>query len=103
MRNQSRMVCLILSVSSPEIRSASQRNRYPGRMRRIKMSAMAQSGHLGAADNCPLLGAKRTLRGPVSTRINYRVKESRRVLRERWDKADRAIDQQTGRWAPLKS
>lgn len=56
MRNQSRMVCLILSVSSPEIRSASQRNRYPGRMRRIKMSAMAQSGHLGAADNCPLGG-----------------------------------------------
>ena len=66
-------------------------------MRRIKMSAMAQSGHLGAADNCPLLGAKRTLRGPVSTRINYRVKESRRVLREMWDKADREIDQQTGR------
>jgi hypothetical protein len=62
MRNQSRMVCLILSVSSPEIRSASQRNRYPGRMRRIKMSAMAQSGHLGAADNCPLLGAKRMSR-----------------------------------------
>ena len=97
MRNQSRMVCLILSVSSPEIRRASQRNRC--RMRRIKMSAMAQSGHLGAADNCPLLGAKRTLRGPVSTRINYRVKESRRVLREMWDKADRAIDQQTGRRA----
>ena len=97
MRNQSRMVCLFLSVSSPEIRSASQRNRYPGRMRRIKMSAMAQSGHL------ELLGAKRTLRGPVSTRMNYRVKESRRVLREMWDKADRAIDQQTGHWAPLKS
>jgi hypothetical protein len=31
-------------------------------MRRIKMSAMAQSEHLGAADNCPLLGAKRMSR-----------------------------------------
>jgi hypothetical protein len=30
------------------------------------------------------------------------VEETRRVLREMWDKADRAIDEQTGRSAPRK-
>ena len=30
------------------------------------------------------------------------VEEIRRVLREMWDKADRAIDEQTGRSAPRK-
>jgi hypothetical protein len=37
-----------------------------------------------------------TLSTPVDPKKDQ-VDESRRVLREMWDKADRAIDEQTGR------
>jgi hypothetical protein len=37
-----------------------------------------------------------TLSKPVDPKKDQ-VEESRRVLREMWDKADRAIDEQTGR------
>jgi hypothetical protein len=37
-----------------------------------------------------------TLSKPVDTKKDQ-VEQTRRVLREMWDKADRAIDEQTGR------
>ena len=42
-----------------------------------------------------------TLSTPVDPKKDQ-VEETRRVLREMWDKADRAIDEQTGRSTPRK-
>jgi hypothetical protein len=42
-----------------------------------------------------------TLSKPVDPKKDQ-VDESRRVLREMWDKADRAIDEQTARTAPKR-
>jgi hypothetical protein len=42
-----------------------------------------------------------TLSKPVDPKKDQ-VEETRRVLREMWDKANSAIDEQTGRSAPRK-
>ena len=44
---------------------------------------------------------KATLKTPVDPKKDQ-VDETRRVLEEMWDKADRAIDEQTGRSTPRK-